>query len=100
MDWPIRMVAAMPIPNTEPIRKNMMLLALAVAVSAASPRNLPTQMALTDPFSDCAMLPARIGSANMSRLVPIGPSVSERVCLGFDMDNVVGIGAGTLASCR
>lgn len=38
MAWPIRMVAAMPMPNTEPIRKNMMLLALAAAVSAASPR--------------------------------------------------------------
>jgi len=38
MAWPIRMVEAMPKPNTEPIRKNMMLLALAVAVSAASPR--------------------------------------------------------------
>ena len=36
--WPIRIVAAMPMPKIEPIRKNMMLLALAVAVSAASPR--------------------------------------------------------------
>ena len=40
---PIRMVEAMPKPNTEPIRKNMMLLAFAVAVSAASPRKRPTQ---------------------------------------------------------
>ena len=36
--WPIRIVAAMPMPKTAPIRKNITLLALAVAVSAASPR--------------------------------------------------------------
>jgi len=38
-----RMVAAMPMPKTAPISRNRMLLALAVAVSAASPRCPPTQ---------------------------------------------------------
>ncbi len=83
MAWPIRMVAAMPMPNTEPIRKNMMLLALAVAVSAASPRNRPTQIAFTDPLSDWAMLPARIGSANRNRLRPMGPVVRSSGALAM-----------------
>ena len=78
MDWPIRMVAAMPMPNTEPIRKNMMVLALAVAVSALSPRKRPTQIALTEPLSDWAMLPARMGRANSSSEDPIGPVVRLR----------------------
>ena len=32
--------------------------------SARPPRNLPTQTALTEPFSDCSTLPSRIGRAN------------------------------------
>src|SRR5690606_15877697 len=77
--WPTRMVAAMPTPNTAPIRKNMMLLAFAVAVSASSPRKRPTQIALTEPLSDCSTLPPRIGSANTNRVRPIGPWVRSRV---------------------
>jgi hypothetical protein len=38
MLWPTRMVAAMPTPKIVPIRKNMIVFALAVAVSAAPPR--------------------------------------------------------------
>ncbi|MNT65342.1 hypothetical protein D3C72_2033170 [compost metagenome] len=63
--------------------KNMMLLALAVAVSAASPRKRPTQIAFTDPFSDWAMLPARIGNANRNRLRPIGPVVRSSGALAM-----------------
>ncbi len=84
MAWPIRMVEAMPKPNTEPIRKNMMLLAFAVAVSAASPRKRPTQTAFTEPFSDCAMLPARIGRENSRRLRPIGPEVRSIGALAME----------------
>ncbi|MNL29776.1 hypothetical protein D3C87_1514730 [compost metagenome] len=36
--WPIMIVLAMLMPNTTPSRKNRMILALDVAVSAASPR--------------------------------------------------------------
>ncbi len=78
IDWAMRMLAAMPMPNTEPIRKNMMLLALAAAVSAFSPRKRPTQTALTEPLSDWATLPPRIGNANSSRLRPMGPVVRSR----------------------
>src|SRR3546814_6069006 len=86
---PTRMVAAMPTPNTAPIRKNMMLLAFAVAVSASSPRKRPTQIALTEPFSDCRTLPPRIGNANTNSVRPIGPRVRSRV-LAF----------GIAASCQ
>ncbi len=83
IDWPIRIEAAMPMPNTEPIRKNMMLLAFAVAVSAASPRKRPTQIAFTEPFIDWAMLPARMGRANRNRLRPIGPVVRSSGALAM-----------------
>ena len=56
----------------------------AVAVNAASPRNRPTQTAFTDPFSDCAMLPARIGSENNRRLRPIGPEVRSSGALAME----------------
>src|SRR3546814_17076531 len=83
------MGAAMTTPNTAPIRKNMMLLAFAVAVSASSPRKPPTQIALTEPFSDCRTLPPRIGNANTNSVRPIGPRVRSRV-LAF----------GLAASCQ
>ena len=79
MAWATRMVEAMPMPNTEPIRKNMMLLALAVATSASSPRKRPTQTAFTEPLSDCSTLPARIGSAKTRRVGAMAPSVRSRV---------------------
>ena len=51
-DWPIRIVAAMPNPNTAENIRNMMMLALLVAASAPSPRKRPTQIELIEPFSD------------------------------------------------
>src|SRR5690606_675354 len=61
-----------------PSSRNMMLLALAIAPSASSPRKRPTQMALTEPLSDCSTLPPRIGRANTNRVRAIGPSVRLR----------------------
>ena len=46
--WPMRMVEAMPKPNTKAISRNMTMLALEVAASASSPRKRPTQIALID----------------------------------------------------
>src|SRR5690554_7006054 len=69
-----------PIPTLFPTRRSSdLLLALVIAVSAASPRNRPIQNALTDPFSDCSTFAPRIGSANSSRVGAIGPSVRSRV---------------------
>ncbi|SOY58763.1 hypothetical protein CBM2585_B10029 [Cupriavidus taiwanensis] len=74
--WPIMMVLAMLMPNTTPSRKNRMMLALEVAVSAASPRKRPTQTELMEAFSDCRMLLPSTGSENSSKVRPIGPVVS------------------------
>jgi len=78
MYWPMRMVAAIATPKAAPISRNMTVLALEVAVSAASPRKRPTQMEFTEPFSDCRMLADRIGSAKRNRPTGIEPSVSAR----------------------
>src|SRR5690606_37076785 len=64
--------------------------AFAVAVSASSPRKRPTQMALTEPLSDCSTLPPMIGSANTNSVRPIGPWVRSRVLAVF----------GIAASCQ
>ena len=73
-----RMVAAMPMPKISPISANSTLLALAVAVSAASPRWRPTQIALIEPLSDCSTLPPRMGSEKTSRVLAMGPCVRSR----------------------
>ena len=52
MLWPIRMVEAMPKPNTSANIRNMIVLALAVAATAPSPRKRPTQIVLIEPLSD------------------------------------------------
>ena len=78
MYWPTRIVAAMEGPKTPPSSRNITVFALAVAVSAASPRKRPTQMELTEPLSDCRTFPNRIGSANISRPRLIEPWVRER----------------------
>ena len=77
-------------PNTAPSRKNRIVFAFDVAASAASPRPWPTQIAFTDPLSDCSTLPARIGSENKNNVLPIGPSVSERLgrCIVADMSDI------------
>src|SRR5690554_7192288 len=72
-----------PIPTLFPTRRSSdLLLALVIAVSAASPRNRPIQNALTEPLSDCSTFAPRIGSANSSRVGAIGPSVRSRVRVG------------------
>ena len=46
------MVEAMEKPNMTPNKRNITTFALPAAASAASPRNLPTQMEFTDPLRD------------------------------------------------
>lgn len=55
-----------------------MTLALAVAASAPSPKNRPTQIELIDPLSDCRMLDASVGSANRMSVRVMGPDVRSR----------------------
>ena len=78
--WPMRMVEAMPKPNTKAVSRNMTMLALDVAASASSPRKRPTQMALIVPFSDWRIEEASVGSAKASRVGPIGPASGRRAC--------------------
>src|ERR1700754_162256 len=69
------MVVAMPTPYTTPRKKKRIRLALVVAVSAASPRYLPTQTELIEPLRDCSTFTPSVGKANASRVRPMGPSV-------------------------
>src|SRR4249919_2026542 len=73
--WPIRMVEAMPKPNTNAFSRNITILALDVAASACSPRKRPTQMALIVPFNDWMIDEASVGRAKLSRVAPILPCV-------------------------
>ena len=73
--WPIIMLAAIEMPNTTPIIRKKTWPALALAVSAASPRMWLTQTVLTEPFSDCMMLEPSTGRAKAISVVPIGPVV-------------------------
>ncbi len=66
-------------PNTVPNIRKKMLLALTVAVRAASPSTWLTQMALAEPFSDCRMFEPITGRANRIRVLAIGPVV--RSCI-------------------
>ena len=78
MRWAMSMVAASAMPKAAPMSRNMTVLALEVAVSAASPRKRPTQIEFTEPLSDCRMFANRIGRENLNRPTGIEPSVSER----------------------
>ena len=71
------MVEAIVMPNTLPSSRNITMLALLVAVTAAVPRYLPTQTALIEPLTDCSTLPIRIGSANVNSVRGIEPLVRE-----------------------
>src|SRR5947209_12816803 len=71
----MRMVEAIPKPNTKAVSRNITMLALEVAASAPSPRKRPTQIALIVPFSDCRIEEASVGSAKASKVLAIGPSV-------------------------
>ena len=77
MHCAIMTVEAMENPNITPNSRNITTLQLPVAASAASPRNFPTQMAFTEPFRDCSMLPNKIGSENAASARGIEPSVNE-----------------------
>ena len=55
-----------------------MVLALAVAATAPSPRKRPTQIVLIEPLSDCRMFDPSVGSANASSVLEIGPLVRSR----------------------
>src|SRR5215472_13260455 len=81
MYWPTRIVAASATPKAAPIRRNITVLALEVAVSAASPRKRPTHTEFTEPFRDCSTLANRIGRANLYSVTGIDPSVSARCTL-------------------
>src|SRR5580700_11340177 len=50
--WAMRMVEAIDTPKTAPIRRNVTMFEIDVAVSAASPRYLPTQTEFTVEFND------------------------------------------------
>src|SRR5438445_1729249 len=72
---PIRIVEAIPKPNTKAVSRNITMLALDVAARAPSPRKRPTQIALIVPFSDWRIEEASVGRAKASRVFAIGPSV-------------------------
>src|ERR1700722_11578289 len=74
------MVAAIENPNNTPNKRNITTFAFPTAAKEASPRNFPTQMALTEPLTDCSTLPNRMGNENANRAGAIEPSVNE--CLG------------------
>src|SRR3546814_12559082 len=65
----------MPKPKKVANIRNMMMFALAVAASARSPRNCPTQIELTELDSVWRMFDASVGSANRTSVLAIGPCV-------------------------
>ena len=69
-------VEAIVMPNTAPSSRNITIFALLAPVSAAAPRNLPIQMALIDPLTDCSTLPSRIGNVKMNKVRGMDPSVN------------------------
>ncbi len=81
--WPMSTVAAMPKPNTNDIKRNMMKLALKVDASAFSPRKRPIQIEFTVPFSDWRIEEMSVGMAKTSRVLPIAPWVRSRPCIGL-----------------
>ncbi len=57
---------------------NIKMLPFAVAASASSPKNRPTQTALIEPFNDCSADDPSVGKANRSIVLAIDPSVRSR----------------------
>ena len=57
------------------MRINIKMLPFAVAASASSPKNRPTQTALIEPFNDCKADEPRVGKANSSMVLAIDPWV-------------------------
>ena len=74
-----RMVEAIEKPNSTPNNRNIRTFAFPTAARDAAPRNLPTQIALTDPLIDCSTLPNRMGREKASKVRGIGPSVNENL---------------------
>ena len=77
-------IDAMPKPNTAETSRNITSPALVVAASARSPSSCPIQIALIEPLIDWSTLDPKVGSANSSSVLPIGPVVRSRC--GFAMD--------------
>src|ERR1700722_14862373 len=74
----------MPKPNVKANIMNMRRFALAVAASPTLPTSRPTHIALIDPLSDSRTLDARVGNANATRVLTIGPLIRLRrpaICL-------------------
>jgi len=59
----------------------MTRLALEVAASASSPRKRPTQIALTEPFSDWMIEETSVGMAKASRVLPVALAGMRRLAL-------------------
>ena len=76
--WPIKIVEAIPKPNTKEININIKILPFAVAANASSPRDWPTQIALIEPFNDCSADDPSVGNANKSIVLGIDPLVRSR----------------------
>lgn len=72
-------VDAMENPNKTPNRRNMITFELPTAANAVSPRNFPTQMAFTEPFTDCRTFPSKMGIAKTSKARGIDPSVKDNL---------------------
>ena len=58
---------------------NIKILPFAVAASASSPKNRPTQTALIEPFNDCNADDPRVGKENSSMILAIDPLVRSRL---------------------
>lgn len=58
---------------------NIKMLPFAVAASASSPKNRPTQTALIEPFNDCSADDPSVGRANRSIVLAIDPLVRSRL---------------------
>ena len=63
---------------------NIKILPFAVAASASSPKNRPTQTALIEPFNDWRADDPSVGKANSSIVLAIDPSVRSR-CLPVEV---------------
>src|SRR5271165_704025 len=75
----IMIVDAIEKPNMTPNKRNITTLAFPTAARDAAPRNLPTQMAFTEPFTDCSTLPDRMGNEKTNKARGMDPSVKENL---------------------
>src|ERR1700728_1268858 len=71
------MVEAIEKPNMTPNNRNITTFEFPTAARDASPRNLPTQIELTEPLNDGNTLPHSMGREKTNKARGIDPSVSE-----------------------